>query len=260
MPDPIRITFARLVRETRIALDITQEELAAAVGVTRGYVATIERDRANPSLAMADRFAAALGIQLDLAFRKPVVLRSHDQRDVVHASCSGYLGRRLRSLGWETASEVEIVHGRSHGWIDLLAFDPRTRTLLIVEIKTRIDDLGGIERQLTWYERVAYESAIRLGWSARHTSSWLVALASDEVDTVLRANAPVIDQGFPVRSVEMLAMASGQLPWPMTARGLALCDPASRRRDWLIRTRLDGRRSELPYRDYADAARRLRLR
>jgi transcriptional regulator with XRE-family HTH domain len=257
MPDPVRTTFARLVRETRIALDITQQELAAAVGVTRGYVATIERDRGNPSLAMADRFAAALGIQLDLVYRKPVVLRSHGQQEIVHARCVGYLARRLRRLGWETASEVEIVHGRSHGWIDLLAFDPRTRTLLIIEIKTRIDDLGGIERQMTWYERVAYESAIRLGWSPRRTLSWLVALASDEVDAVLRANAEVFVQGFPHRSDEMLAIAAGHATGPLSGRGLALCDPVSRRRDWLIRTRLDGRRSELPYRDYADAARRL---
>jgi hypothetical protein len=40
-------------------------------------------------------------------------------------------------------------------------------------------------------------------------------------------------------------------------RGLALVDPTSRRRDWLLPTRSDGRRSSLPYRDYADAARRL---
>jgi hypothetical protein len=56
----------------------------------------------------------------------------------------------------------------------------------------------------------------------------------------------------------MLGVANGLATGPMSGRGLALCDPASRRREWLIRTRLDGRRSELPYRDYADAARRLR--
>jgi hypothetical protein len=52
------------------------------------------------------------------------------------------------------AREVEIVHGRSHGWIDLLAFDRRTGTMLILEIKTRLSDLGAIERQIAWYERM----------------------------------------------------------------------------------------------------------
>ena len=79
------------------------------------------------------------------------------QRDAVHAPCSGYANRRFRAGGWETGREVEIVHGRSHGWIDLLAFDPRTGLLLIVEIKTRLDDLGLVERQLAWYERSAFE-------------------------------------------------------------------------------------------------------
>jgi hypothetical protein len=37
-------------------------------------------------------------------------------------------------------------------------------------------------------------------------------------------------------------------------RGLALIDPRSRRRDWLIPTRVDGRRTVLPYQDLARAA------
>jgi hypothetical protein len=42
-----------------------------------------------------------------------------------------------------------------------------------------------------------------------------------------------------------------------TGRGLALIDPTSRRRDWLLPSRSDGRRTRAPYMDYADAARRL---
>jgi hypothetical protein len=44
---------------------------------------------------------------------------------------------------------------------------------------------------------------------------------------------------------------------PVMGRGLAMIDPASKRRDWLIRLRVDGRRSDARYVDYADAARRL---
>ena len=32
--------------------------------------------------------------------------------------------------------EVEVVEGRAHGWVDLVAFDPRTGTLLVIEVKT----------------------------------------------------------------------------------------------------------------------------
>jgi hypothetical protein len=43
-------------------------------------------------------------------------------------------------------------------------------------------------------------------------------------------------------------------------RGLGLIDPRTKRRDWVQRTGVDGRRSPLPYLDYADAARRLARR
>ena len=39
-------------------------------------------------------------------------------------------------------------------------------------------------------------------------------------------------------------------------QGLAMIDPSSRRREWLIRTTVDGRRSAAPYVDYADFMRR----
>lgn len=257
MPGPVRVMFPDLVRRTRIALDVTQQQLADAIGVSRGYLATVETGRANPTLAMVDRIAGALGIEIDLMSRTPIILRGHNQRDLVHARCSGYVDRRLRRLGWETAREVEVVYGRSHGWIDALAFDPRTGSLLIIEVKTRIDDVGAIERRFAWYERAAHESAQHLGWRPRRIMSWLVALASDEVETAIRANAEVVAHAFPVRATGMAAVAYGRSPSHGTGRGLALCDPASRRVEWLIRTRSDGRRSALPYADYGDAARRL---
>jgi hypothetical protein len=59
---------------------------------------------------------------------------------------------------------------------------------------------------------------------------------------------------FPMRAPEMLASFDGTPP--RAGRGLALIDPTSRRQGWLIRARVDGRRSAAPFRDYADAAAR----
>lgn len=139
-----------------------------------------------------------------------------------------------------------------HGWIDLLAFDARTGTVVIVEIKTRLDDLGAIERQLGWYERRAFQMARNLGWQPRRLSVWLLLLASDEIDAAIRANRELLRTAFPSRAPEMLASLDG-IP-AGTSRGLALVDPSSRRQDWLIRARVDGRRSTAPFPDYADAA------
>ena len=257
MPTPMRVTFARLCRETRTMLDITQQELANAVGVSRPHIAAIESGRANPSLALVERIADRLGIQLDLVAVRPVVIAGPSHGDLVHARCSGYSDRRLRGAGWDVRREVEVVHGRSHGWIDLMAFDPRTGALLIVEIKTRIDDIGAIERQIGWYEREAVEIADRrFGWRARHVSAWLIGLASDEVDAAIRSNVEALRAAFPMRATDMIRVVAGDLPPPGGSRGLALIDPSSRRQDWLLKSRSDGRRSPAPYRDYADAARR----
>lgn len=235
---------------------MTQDELADRVGVTRGYIAGIEMGRANPTLDVVAKVAAALDVEVDWHIRPPVIHAAGQTGDLVHARCSAYVGRRLRAAGLLTVREVEIVHARSHGWVDLLAYDRDTRTLLLVEVKTRLDDLGALERQIGWYERSALDAARRLSWRPSRVVTWLVVLASAEADAGIRAHRSVLDQGFPVRAHEALRwLADGGLP-PL-GRVLAMVDPASRRRDWLIRTRSDGRRSEPPYRDLREAAERL---
>jgi transcriptional regulator with XRE-family HTH domain len=252
----MRTTFARLCRDSRNRLGISQETLAGMAHVSRAHIAKIELGHADPSLDIAERLATALGLEVELVARHPILLEPR-QRDAVHAACSGYADRRLRGAEWETAREAEVVHGRTHGWIDLLAFDLRTGLLLVVEIKTRLDDLGLVERQLAWYERSAFDIARRMGWPVRRVAVWLLALASEEVDSAIRANRHVLSVAFPTRSEEMMRVAAGG-EWPANnGRGLALIDPRSRRRSWLIRCRSDGRRSRAPYLDYADAAGRM---
>ena len=236
-------------------LDITQRQLADAVGVSRAHISAIESGRANPPLDLVSRIAEVLGVRLELVARPPVIVGGGVQRDLLHARCSGYVDRRPRAAGMATRREVEITHARSHGWIDLLAFDPRTRTLLIIEVKTRLDDLGEIERQLGWYERTATVTAIALGWKPRIVQTWLLMLATEDVDASIQMNRDVLARAFPLRAPSMLAVVAGSVG-PAGVRGLALIDPSSRRRDWLIRTRPDGRRSPAVYRDRADAVRR----
>lgn len=251
MSSPLRVSFARLCRETRLMLDITQAEVAAAVGMSRAYIAGIESGRVNPSLEIVDRMGAALGLELQLVGRGPIVLNGPIQRDAVHAWCSGYVGRRLGRSGFDVRREVTIVQGRTRGWVDLLAYDPRRQLLLVVEIKTWIDDLGAIERQLDWYEREAPSIAREFGWRPLRISSWLLALATADVDDALRRNRDVIDAAFPERARNLARLLTGEEQ--PAGRGVALVDPHSRRRNWLVPTRIDGRRSMAPYVGLADA-------
>jgi transcriptional regulator with XRE-family HTH domain len=254
----IRVVFGVACRDARVALDQSQQDLADGLGIHRGHLANIEAGRTNISVDLMDRIATRLGQRLELIVHPPRFIGARPVHDTVHAWCSGFVARRLSGAGCLVAREVDVSAVGNRGWIDILAFDPRTGTLIIVEIKTRLDDLGRAERQLGWYERNAIEAALRLGWRPRRVTAWMIVLASDEVERTLMTTRDAIGQAFPGRAPEMLATLAGSEP--TAGRAIAMVDPASRRTRWLIRTRLDGRRSAAPYRDYADAVQRIPLR
>lgn len=251
-----RTTFGRASRETRVGLDLTLGQVATQVGITASYLARIERGLANPTLSLIETIADALGLEIEWIVRPPTFIGGNPRGDLVHARCSAYAQRRLGAAGCAVVREVEIVHGRQRGWIDLLAFDRRSGTLFVIEVKTRLDDVGAIERQVAWYERCARAAAARYGWRPRRVVTWVLALASDEVERAIRVNREVLRFGFPRRGPELAAdiTEGGEAS---DGRGLALIDPRSRRRQWLMAPRVDGRRSPAPYADYADAARRM---
>lgn len=237
--------------EGRALRGLTKSDLAERSGVSRQMVAVVERGSANPTLDVVAALFDGVGLDVDLTFRGAIAIGGPRQRDAAHAVCSGYLQRRLEAAGWITAREVRIEDGRYLGWIDLMAFHRSTGTLLVIEVKTRLEDLGAIERALDWYDRSALNVARRLGWAATRRAAWLICLASDEVDDRLIVTRSALAAAFPSRAPNMRAV----LDDPAAARldrGLALIDPRSRRRSWLIRARIDGRRSAAPYLGYAD--------
>ena len=211
----------------------------------------IESAQANPTLDVIAALLDGLAIDLDLLDRGPTAIDPLRSHDAAHAMCSAYVQRRLESAGWEVAREVRIEDGRYIGWIDLLAFHAATGTLLVIEIKTRIDDVGAIERSLDWHARGARKAAEKLGWRPRAMSSWVLALATDEVEDALHRNRTLWATAAPLRA-PVMAERVRTPQGPSDGRGFALIDPRSRRRSWLIRARVDGRRSAAPYRGYAD--------
>ena len=222
-------------------------------------IAAVESAQANPSLDIVAALLDGLAIDLELVGRGPIAIGGSRGHDAAHAICSAHVQRRLEARGWQVAREVQIENGRYIGWIDLLAFHPPTGTLLVIEIKTRIDDIGAIERSIDWHARGAPRAAKRLGWRPQRVGAWVLALATDEVEDELRRNRAVWDTSFPERA---RGMAEDLMAPDLIAqcRGFALIDPRSRRRDWLIRSRVDGRRSAAPYRGYADFMSRVRRR
>ena len=70
MAKPTKVTNS--IRALRFAAgEMTQAELADRIGVTRQTVIAIEQGRYSPSLEVAFKIAAALGVRLDEVFHYP---------------------------------------------------------------------------------------------------------------------------------------------------------------------------------------------
>jgi transcriptional regulator with XRE-family HTH domain len=238
----LRIAIGDGVRSGRQAVGWSIGELPEHAGVSKATVWMVESAGRNVTLDLAGRLLTTLGVTVDLRHRLP--FSDPRQRDAGHARCVAYVQRRLESLGWQVRREVAIVDGRYRGWIDVLAWDPSTDDLLVIEVKTEIRDVGHIERTIAWYGSTAPAAARSIGWRARRVRIWLLVLATDANDERLRQNREALAQSFPSRAPSMLTDGDGR-------PGIALIDPSRRRRAWLMRARMDGRRSAAPYGDYA---------
>ncbi|MFH1260181.1 MAG: helix-turn-helix transcriptional regulator [Elusimicrobiota bacterium] len=64
MKQPILIKFGQRVREKRLKLGLSQEELAARAGVHRTYVGMIERAEKNITLLNIEKILKALKINI----------------------------------------------------------------------------------------------------------------------------------------------------------------------------------------------------
>lgn len=64
-----QIELVNQVRQYRRSADITQEQLAEQVGVTRQTILSIEKGKYTPSVALALQLAAALRVRVDELFQ-----------------------------------------------------------------------------------------------------------------------------------------------------------------------------------------------
>ena len=63
--------FGSRLRAARRARGLTAQQVAVAAGVTKGFVAQIERDETSPSVATLLRMCDALGIEVGSLFESP---------------------------------------------------------------------------------------------------------------------------------------------------------------------------------------------
>ena len=64
------------LRVLRAERGLTQEQLSAAIGVSRQAINALETERHDPSLDIAYRIAAALGLEVEEVFPNPHLERN----------------------------------------------------------------------------------------------------------------------------------------------------------------------------------------
>jgi transcriptional regulator with XRE-family HTH domain len=248
--EPLAATLARLTRDVRTTAGWTQRDLARRARVSQAEVSRIE-NRTADSIDAIDRVLRALGC--GWIFTPPRLVGRIDQRDPAHARCSACVRTHLEAMGYIVLQEVEVADGSARGWIDILAFHPVLRILHVGEIKTELPDVGGVQRQLGWYERAAFRAAARHGWRPRRIVVGLYLLMTEANDEAIRLHVAVLRQAFPGGAHDLLAALEGASvlglghPW-----ALGMIDPLSRRRDWIQPSRSSGRKRPARYASYAD--------
>lgn len=250
MPDPGGPDLADLIggtiRSVRVGLHWSERELARRLETSQRAIQRLESGRLTRIDADLETQAMRLlGIRISVDANVPALAGRSEQRDIVHGWCASYLTRVLRRRGWEVRGEVEVGQGRFRGWVDLLAFRPLDGTLVVIEIKTRIDDLGRIVRTVGWYTRSAPDAALRLGWRPRRIVRLLAVLASADTETRLELQHHLIRAEFPASSAAVAAWIEDPEA-PAIGSAVVLIDPGTRRQRWIVPRRSEGRRTPPP--------------
>lgn len=160
----LRQNLSRATRFLRRRRAWRQRDLAERSGVSRETVSRLERGEIDGmTVAFLDRLASALGASLFIE------LRWHGEQldrlmDSAHAALEELTVKRLRVANWVTEVEVSFNWYGDRGRCDAVAFDPATRTLLIVEAKTRLGDVQDLLGRLDVKVRLGKQIARQIGW------------------------------------------------------------------------------------------------
>ena len=192
------VAVGQALRRVRLKRNERQQDVAERAGISRATFSIIERGHLDQvSVGTLRRACEALEVKLDFVVR----WRGGDLDRLVHgrhAAMGALLVRRLTGVGWEIVPEASFNHFGERGVIDILAWHPARRALLIVELKTELVDanelLGTMDRRL----RLARQIAEGRGWPAPDTvSAWVVFADSAMNRRRVQALDPLLRSAFP---------------------------------------------------------------
>lgn len=189
-------------RALRHRLGWRQDDLAERAGVSQDMISLVERGRLED---VTLRNLRGIAKELDAEFVNLLRWRGGDLDRLVdegHARIVGLIAEMLSAEGWEIRLEVSYAVYRERGSIDILAWHPTARLLLVVEVKT---DLVVVEETLRKHDekaRLAPKIAVeQFGWRATAVARLLVLPSLSTQRRRVERHAAVFDAAYPLRGL-----------------------------------------------------------
>jgi transcriptional regulator with XRE-family HTH domain len=188
------------IRAIRIKKRWRQEDLARRADVSSSLIGRIERGgAAGVPLGRLRRIVGALGGRLDAIVRwhgadLPRLLDA--RHSAMHEAMAGLFAP---VDGWVIEPEVSFSVYGERGIIDILAWHPGRRMLLVIELKTEIVEIGMLLGRMDQRRRLVADVARRaFGWDATAVSTWVVIADGRTNRRTLAAHGGVLRRKFPV--------------------------------------------------------------
>lgn len=198
------VQLGRRYRGLRHRLGWRQADLAARAGVSHGLISLIERGRIEE---VKIRLLRRVARELDAEFASQLRWRGGDLdrlMDEGHAVLVGQTTAMLRTHGWELRLEVSYSVYGERGSIDLLAWHPKARLLLVVEVKT---ELVAVEETLRKHDQKA-RLAVRMAaeqfeWKAVSAARLLVLPSLSTARRRVERHEAVMGVAYPLRGTSL---------------------------------------------------------
>lgn len=210
-----RVRLGNTFRAIRLELHLRQSDVAARAGVSQSTVSSIECGLSGPvPLDKLERVAGVLQADFAVAlrWRGPNLARLLDRR---HAALSNAVVAELRAAGWQMLPEETFNDFGDRGAVDILAWRPPERALLIIEVKTELVDLQEMLRTLDMKSRVVPgQVRRRYGWSVDCVAKVVVMPGTTTHRRAVANHDALLGAALPARTVEVrhwLAAPAGQL-------------------------------------------------
>ena len=192
------------IRAVRLRRGLRQADVAALAGVSQATVSLVERGHLEGLTVACVRSVARavdVGLPFEPRWRGADLPRLMDER---HAAIVGCVVGELHALGWQIRVEHSFNWRGERGSVDVLAWHPDSRALLIVEVKTQIVDVQELLSTLNRKVRVVPSGvAADLDWRPSSVGCLVVLPEETRARAAIARHEAVFAAALPSRNVEV---------------------------------------------------------